>query len=108
MKQTKNTNYIVIIITAPPNTGKNIAVELLSARLAACVSILPVESIYWWENKLTEDKEDLLLVKTKRELFEKVKERVLKVHPYEVPEINALPIVDGFDRYFRWLDENTL
>lgn len=98
-------DYILVFVTTPFKKGVEIAQKLVSSRLAACVSVFPVRSLYWWENKINEDAEELLVVKTKKALFEKIKKEILSIHPYEVPEIISVPIVDGFDKYLQWLDD---
>ena len=102
--------FIVVLITVPSReTGQEIANLLLERKLAACVNIIsPITSIYTWEGQARTDEEALLIVKTRRDLFE---ERLIpalqSVHPYEVPEIIALPILMGSRRYLDWMDEAT-
>ncbi len=99
--------YVVVFITAPANKVSEIATFLVEKKLAACVNAVEkVNSLYWWKGKIENDSEGLLIIKTKRELFKKLAEEVRKVHPYEVPEIIALPVVDGNEDYLRWIDES--
>jgi len=73
-------------------------------RLAACVNIVPnITSIYRWQGAVEESSEWLLVIKTSDSLMGKLKEELPKMHPYEVPEIVALAIVDGADGYLNWL-----
>ncbi|NPB05876.1 MAG: divalent-cation tolerance protein CutA [Aquificae bacterium] len=98
--------YCVVFITAPVEEAPKIARFLVEKKLAACVNAVEeVRSLYWWEGKIEDDKEGLLIVKTRLDLFEKLKEEVKKVHPYCVPEIIALPIVAGNEEYLKWVDE---
>ena len=105
----KNT-FIVILITAPsPEVGKQIARLLVEQNLAACVNIIsPVRSIYRWEGQIQEDEETLLIVKSRADLFEDyVIPMVKAIHPYQVPEMIALPIQSGLDAYLEWLQKET-
>ncbi|MGQ9511353.1 MAG: divalent-cation tolerance protein CutA [Thermaceae bacterium] len=99
----------VVLITVPTEEkAKEIARALVEENLAACVNIVPgLTSIYRWKGEVVEDKELLLLVKTTTHRFPALRERVLALHPYTVPEIIALPIVEGHKDYLDWLRENT-
>ena len=103
------TDYIVVLSTVPDEAkGYEIARKLVEARLAACVTVSAAcRSFYWWEGKLTEDGEFLLIVKTKAVLYEKLEARLKELHPYSVPEIIALPVVKGSANYLAWLDAET-
>ncbi|MGB9561766.1 MAG: divalent-cation tolerance protein CutA, partial [bacterium] len=70
------------------------------------VNILPVHSMYWWKGNLEEDSEDLLIIKTTEKLFEKLKHKVIEIHPYEVPEIMAIPVLAGYEKYLKWLSDS--
>lgn len=100
---------VVVLVTAPDaQCGEKIARALLEARLAACVSRLgPVRSLFWWEGRVDAADEQLLLIKTRRQLLAQVEAAVEKLHPYEVPEVVALPIVAGSLRYLRWAAQET-
>ena len=102
-------SYCVIISTAPHiDTAKQIAQELVRSKLAACVNLIPqVISVYCWNNQIQEDSEVLLKIKTKKVLFEKVKESIISLHPYELPEIISIPIENGLDGYLNWINEET-
>lgn len=101
--------YIVVLITAPKEEDAvNIAKELVESRLAACANIIKnVRSIYRWEGKIEDDSEVLMIVKTKKSLFDKLMKRVKKLHSYSVPEIIALPITAGSEDYLNWLGDET-
>jgi periplasmic divalent cation tolerance protein len=80
------------------------ALSLVKAKLAACVQIVgPIQSIYMWKGKIEKAKEYLCIIKTKAELFSSLEQAVLKIHPYEVPEILALPVSQGNRHYLSWL-----
>ena len=101
--------FVVVLITVPDDeVAGRLAHTLVSEKLAACVNVLPsVRSVYAWEGKICNEGELLCLVKTRRELFPALRERVLALHPYQVPEIVALPLVEGSDMYLAWLREST-
>jgi len=103
------TDYVVIFITAPDEkVASQIAKALVEEKLAGCVNIIKdIRSIYFWQGKVEDEPEVLLVIKTKRRLFERLKDRVKSLHPYSVPEIIALPIVEGSEDYLKWLDEVT-
>jgi len=83
-----------------------IARQLIENRLAACVSILPgVTSVYRWKDNIEASDEWLLLIKTRRGLFSALRAEVRKLHSYEVPEMIALPVVDGAPAYLGWMDD---
>lgn len=89
--------------------GVKIAKDLVEAKMAACVNIVPkLRSIYRWKGEICDDPEVLLIIKTRKGLFEKLKERIIKLHSYEVAEVLAIPIVSGSEAYLHWLLEVTL
>jgi len=86
--------------------AQKIAQYLVIQKLAACVQITgPIESTYHWKSKVQTASEWLCLIKTKDNLFDKVREAIKKLHPYETPEIIAVPIIEGSKEYLKWLDE---
>ena len=100
-------SVIVVFITTPPDQASGIAQHLVENRLASCVNIIPeVRSVYRWEGNVENDAECLLVVKTTKVMFEVVSRAVRDIHPYSVPEIISLPLVDGYDGYLRWVREN--
>ncbi|OGW23729.1 MAG: cytochrome C biogenesis protein CcdA [Nitrospirae bacterium GWC2_42_7] len=103
------TEYIVVFITAPKEEdAAKIAKELVESRLAACVNVVKnVRSIYRWQGKIEDDSEVLMIVKTKKSLFDKLMKKVKELHSYSVPEIIALPIIEGSPDYLKWLSEET-
>ncbi|OGO34975.1 MAG: hypothetical protein A2W35_20410 [Chloroflexi bacterium RBG_16_57_11] len=101
---------IIVFITAPSNEiGKKIATTLVEGKLAACVNILgPVSSIYAWEGKICDDEEVLLIAKSRSGLFEnQLIPAVKAIHPYEIPEIIALPVAMGLNSYLDWVLRET-
>jgi periplasmic divalent cation tolerance protein len=104
------TEYVVVLITAPSlEVGEKISSVLLARKLAACVNIIPsIQSLYTWQGELQNDQEVLLVVKTRVELFDEYLVPAVKaLHPYEIPEIIALPIVLGSQGYLDWIAAET-
>lgn len=103
------TEYIMVLITASKeDEAARIARDIVSSRLAACVNIVKgIRSIYRWQGKIEDEGEVLMIVKTRRDLFGELKKRVKELHSYSVPEIIALPIVEGSEEYLKWLQEET-
>jgi len=84
--------------------AQKIVQSLLQERLIACANIWgPMESRYWWRSKIENASEFLVLMKSKQKLFARLVEAVKEMHSYEVPEILAVPIVEGFQPYLKWL-----
>lgn len=104
-----STGCLVVLITVgDPEEARKIADALVDRRKAACVNIVPqVTSIFRWEGNIEDEKESLLVVKTRAELFPELKALVSGIHSYEVPEIIALPIVDGNAEYLEWIGTET-
>ncbi|MFH1778369.1 MAG: divalent-cation tolerance protein CutA [Candidatus Omnitrophota bacterium] len=101
--------YIVVYITVPnKKEAENIAKVLVEGKIAACVNILSgVTSIFSWQGKIEKCSELLLIVKTRQRLFKRLAEKVKAIHSYSVPEIIALPIIEGSAPYLNWLRFNT-
>lgn len=100
-------DHLVVLVTAPSeDVGRDLARMLLHRRLAACVNIIPsVTSLYTWEGEICVDDEVLLMIKTARSVLDALTSAVSEDHPYDVPEIIALPITAGAEEYLRWLAE---
>jgi periplasmic divalent cation tolerance protein len=99
-------DHCVVLVTVSSETeAQTIARSLVEERLAACVNIVPgLTSIYRWEDKVCEDREILLLIKTHGTKIAALRERIVHLHSYAVPEVIALPIAHGSARYLEWLD----
>ncbi|MCE4614309.1 MAG: divalent-cation tolerance protein CutA [Desulfurococcales archaeon] len=98
---------IVVFITAPRDKAEELSRKLVEEKLAACVNIVnKVDSIYWWEGKVERDSESLLVLKTELGLLGKLAKKVKELHPYEVPEIIALPIIGGNPDYLKWISDS--
>ncbi|MFQ5685929.1 MAG: divalent-cation tolerance protein CutA [Candidatus Scalindua sp.] len=102
-------NYIVIYITtSSASEAEKIGRVLVEEKLAACSNIIsPIRSIFNWQGKICDDKEALMIIKTKKSLFKQIVARVEKLHSYDVPEIIAIPIIEGSDKYLSWLNNET-
>lgn len=100
--------HIVVLVTAPSREeGDKIARGLLQAKCAACVNIVPqVSSLFWWQRKIDQADEVLLVIKTNASVMEKLITQVTALHSYDVPEIIALPIVGGAQPYLDWIDDS--
>jgi periplasmic divalent cation tolerance protein len=87
--------------------ARTIAGALVEAEEAACVNIVPgIQSIYRWQGKICDEAEVLLLIKSKRELFDAINSRIHSLHPYQVPEVIAIPIEAGDSAYLQWLHDS--
>lgn len=100
------TDKIVVLSTCGSSEeGLRIARSLVESRLAACVNIVPAAtSVYRWEGRLEQSSEVILIIKSSRELFGRLQQTLLQSHSYEVPEVLALPVLDGSGRYLNWIE----
>jgi periplasmic divalent cation tolerance protein len=103
------TDAIVVTVTAPSaDQAAEIARVLVEERLAVCGNIVPaIRSIYRWEGKIHDDAEALLVLKTSRDRFDALRERVVALHPYEVAEVLAIRVEAGSAPYLRWIASET-
>ncbi|MEA3297147.1 MAG: divalent-cation tolerance protein CutA [candidate division Zixibacteria bacterium] len=98
----------IVFVSIPRDEAKPFARALVEERLAACVNIVPkMESFYRWEGKVLSDSEALLMVKTTRDRFDALRQYVEENHPYDLPEIVALPVSEGLPDYLDWIEEET-
>jgi len=95
----------VAFSTAPDvETGARIARALVDERLAACVNLVPgIRSVYRWQGRIEEEGEVLLVIKTREEQLEALAARLCALHPYELPELVALAVAGGLERYLAWV-----
>ena len=102
-------SYIQITTTTETKEqAQTITQHLVEAKLAACVQIVgPITSIYRWKGKVENAPEWLCLIKTRDDLYNKVEATIKSLHPYETPEIIAVPIVKGSKEYLQWISEET-
>ncbi|MDP2981621.1 MAG: divalent-cation tolerance protein CutA [Candidatus Omnitrophota bacterium] len=101
--------YIQVVTTISGKRGaEKIAKSLIDKRLAACVQIAgPIKSIYRWKGKIETAKEWVCVIKTRKNLYKKVEKTIKKIHPYEVPEIIAVPIAAANKDYLKWIKLNS-
>jgi periplasmic divalent cation tolerance protein len=100
---------VVALVTVPDSeTGQHIAITVVEERLAACGNTgAPVQSIYRWEEKICNEPEELLILKTTAARLPELTKRIQELHSYDVPEIIALPVVGGSDDYLNWVRAET-
>ncbi|MBI2382685.1 MAG: divalent-cation tolerance protein CutA [Gammaproteobacteria bacterium] len=99
---------LVALVACPPDKAEHIAAVLVEGRYAACVNVVPrVVSTYRWKGKVERDDEALLIAKTTADRFEALKQAVLKLHPYELPEVVAVKLAAGHTPYLDWVIEST-
>lgn len=105
----ETTSYgVVLVTTSSEAEGEKLATALVTGKLAACVSLVPVRSVYIWEGELCKEQEWQLVIKTHLSNFEQLAVKVKELHSYEVPEIIALPIAMGSQHYLDWIERNTV
>jgi periplasmic divalent cation tolerance protein len=98
---------IVMTTVGSADEAERIARGLVEQRLAACVNIISgVESVYRWQGNIEVTREWLLVIKTTDAAFGRLRDAILKLHSYEVPEIISLPVDDGGEAYLRWIEES--
>ena len=105
----KQDSHQLVLCTCPDqDVARKIANHLVDNTLAACVNILPsVESVYMWQGKREKAQEHLLLIKTTFEAYKPLEKAICEIHPYELPEVIAVPIQDGLTGYLEWIDQQT-
>lgn len=100
--------YSIILSTCGnKESATAIAMMLVEKRLAACVQMLPIASVYLWQDKICNDKETALFIKSRTDLFDEIATAIKEIHAYEIPEIIQIPITDGIPEYLRWIDNCT-
>ena len=103
-------NEIIVVFCTCPNreTAERIAQALVERRLAACVSLIPsVVSVYQWQGRLETEQETLMLIKTRNSRYSDLEKAIVSLHPYELPEIIAVPVEQGLDDYLDWVERCT-
>jgi len=101
--------HLLVLSTCPGSiSAKKIARDLVTEKLAACVNIVPgVQSFFAWVGKVDKANELLLVIKTTADTYAALEKRLKKLHPYELPEIIAVPILTGSAEYLNWISANT-
>ena len=106
----KTSDKFCIIYTTTNNmeSAKAISYSLVEKRLAACCSIIPgITSVYQWNDKVNEDSEIFIMIKSRYELIENIRKEIISQHPYDVPEIISVEINNGSEKYLEWVKEST-
>lgn len=98
---------LVLVTIDTEANAQTLAQQLVEARLAACVSLTPVQSVYRWQGAVQHDQEWQLTIKTDLSCFDALAQFITQHHPYEVPEIIAIPLAAGSAAYLSWLAEQT-
>lgn len=100
------TKYSIIMTTcSDEESSKKIINALLNKKLAACIQVQKINSHYVWKGSINVDNELLLFIKTKHSLYREIESCIRENHSYEVPEIIEVPMIDGSESYFKWIDE---
>ena len=101
---------VVVLVTCPTGAvARRLARQIVRRRLAACVNVLPpVQSVYRWKGNIEQSREALLVIKSTAARFQALRRGVLALHPYDVPEIIALPIVAGHPPYLAWVRQSVI
>ena len=104
-----NTDFIIVLVTCPSKKeAVRLADSLLKKRLIACANVASaVFSRFWWKGKIGSAREFLIIIKTRREHFLAIEREIKRLHSYDVPEIIAIPIVDGSKEYLNWINDET-
>ncbi|MGB1581631.1 MAG: divalent-cation tolerance protein CutA [Nevskiales bacterium] len=99
---------LVVFCTCPDqNVAAQIARQLVADKLAACVNILPgISSVYEWQGEVCQDEEVQLIIKTTHQAFDSLSQAIVAAHPYELPEVIAVPVKAGLPAYLDWLNNN--
>jgi len=100
-------DLIVVFSTAPSDKSELLARMLVGNHAVACVNVVPVRSYYRWKGEFCDEQEHLLIAKTTKEKAGEVIAALKSLHPYEVPEIIALPVIDGYLPYLEWVTQET-
>lgn len=99
----------MLVTTGSTDEAYKIGKSIVEQRLAACCSIIPkIQSIYWWDDKITEDAEVLLLVKTVKSVEKRLIEAIKSLHSYDIPEIISITLDGGNEQYFQWINESVI
>ena len=96
---------IVLSTCGSRKEAETIARDIVERKLAACVNIMPVRSYYRWKGKIEASREYLMIVKTRSEVFPRLKARILFLHPYQLPEVISLKIENGYKKYLDWINK---
>lgn len=101
-------DYLVVLVTASSEEqARQIAGELLAKKLIACANLIPVRSMFIWQDQVQDETETLMIIKTTHAIFkDRLEAEIKKLHSYDVPEIIGIPIVIGSAEYLKWIGDN--
>jgi len=98
----------IVLVTCPIFDADRIAEQIVTEKLAACVNIAPIRSVYTWEGELKHDEELLLIIKTTPQNYDRLEKRLKELHTYEIPEILAIESDMAWEKYFDWASQQIL
>lgn len=102
-------SVLLVLCTCPPEAADQLATALVEEQLAACVNVLPgIQTVYRWQGALERSAESLLLAKTTSDRYLALETRLRALHPYDLPEIIALPVERGLPGYLAWVSEQSV
>jgi periplasmic divalent cation tolerance protein len=98
----------VVLVSVPRDEARQLATAIVEERLAACINIVPrIDSVYRWDDKIETDTESLMIIKTTAGRMDELIEYIEENHPYDLPEVIAMPLVAGLAEYIAWIKEET-
>jgi periplasmic divalent cation tolerance protein len=100
-----NEHLVVLVTASSDSQARRLARKLLQNKLAACVNLLPVDSMFLWKGDIQEEEEVLMIIKTRAESFDGLMSAIKTAHTYDTPEIIGVPIVLGSREYLKWIDD---
>ncbi len=103
----QSTYSMVLTTVNTRESGEKLAFLILEKKLAACIQISEIKSIYTWQDEVQKEVEYLMRIKTKKSLYPELAECIIQNHSYEIPQIVEIPITNGLDTYLNWIEENT-
>ena len=100
-------HHLAVYCTCPDeNTADRIAQTLVNEGLSACINIVPsVKSVYRWQGRIESATESLMIIKIAASNYERIEQRIVELHPYELPEVIGVPIIAGLEPYLAWLTQ---
>lgn len=108
MKKSAGQVLVILVTAVNQEEAVRIGKEMVNAKLAACANVIPgIQSIYRWNGKVVQEEEVLLILKSVKQRYRALEKAIKTMHTYEIPEIIALPVKEGFDRYIGWVGRET-